>query len=160
MEIRIMQNGRVQIDNARITHRNFTGEGSKFNREGDRNFSLIIDSAENADILVNEGWNVKIRQPREEGDDPFMYLPVKVKFNSRGPNIYLRSGQNDLVQLDEDTVECLDNIDILSVDLDIRPYDWNMNGNSGRTAYLDTMCVTQNIDRFASRFTVAHEESE
>ena len=160
MEIRIMQNGRVQIDNARITHRNFTGEGSKFNREGDKNFSLIIDSAENADILVSEGWNVKIKQPREEGDDPFMYLPVKVKFNSRGPNVYLRSGQNDLVQLDEDMVKCLDDIDILSVDLDIRPYDWNMGGNSGRTAYLDTMCVTQNIDRFASRFTIAHEESE
>ena len=50
----------------------------------------------------------------------------------------------------------LDNIDILSVDLDIRPFDWDVNGKTGRTAYLQSICVTQDVDRFEQRF--AEEE--
>ena len=101
------------------------------------------------------GWNVKIRAPREEGDAPFIYLPIKVKFNDRGPGIYLRSG-NNRVKLSEDTVDMLDDIDILSVDLNIRPYDDEINGKPFRSAYLQSIWVTQEIDRFAARF--AEEE--
>lgn len=142
----------VQIDDCRIIYRNFSGAPSKFNREGDRNFAVIIPDQEAADALINEGWNVKIKPPREEGDDPFMYLPVKVKFNDRGPAVYLVSGDHKR-RLTEDTISILDNVDILSVDLDIRPYDWDVNGKTGRTAYLQSICVTQEVDRFASRFT-------
>ena len=148
MKITYAPKGILQIDNARIIYRNFSGEGSKYNREGDKNFSIIIDDQEIADKLIAEGWNVKIRDPREEGDIPFMHLPVKIKFNDRGPNVYLQSG-NNRVKLYEDTISCLDNVDILNVDLDIRPYDWEVNGKIGRTAYLHSMCVTQEIDRFA-----------
>ena len=141
----------VQIDDARIIYRNFSGEGSKYNREGDRNFSVLIEDQEIADALIEAGWNVKIKLPREEGDTPFMHLPVKVKFNDRGPAVYLKSGAR-LVRLEEDGIECLDNIDILSVDLDIRPYDWEVNGKTGRTAYLQSIHVIQDVDRFAARY--------
>ena len=140
----------LQIDNARLIYRNFAGAGSKFNREGDRNFAIIIEDQETANKLAELGWNVKIKPPRDADDEPFMFLPVKVKFNDRGPNVYLNSG-NNRVTLDEDSVECLDDVDILNVDLDIRPYDWEVNGKSGRTAYLQSICVTQEVDRFAAR---------
>ena len=149
MKVTFAPRGILQIDDARIIYRNFSGEGSKFNREGDRNFSLIIPEQELADKLVAQGWNVKIREPREEGDDPFIHLPVKVKFNDRGPNVYLQSGGRR-VKLDEESISCLDNVDIVNVDMDIRPYDWEVNGKTGRTAYLHSMCVTQEVDRFAS----------
>lgn len=139
----------LQIDDTRIVYRNFTGVGSKFNREGDRNFAVVIPDQEVADALLDKGWNVKIKPPRDEDEDPFMYLPVKVRFNDRGPNVYLKSGSN-LVKLDEESISCLDDIDILGVDLDIRPYDWEVNGKTGRTAYLQSMKVTQNLDRFAA----------
>ena len=140
----------LQIDNARLIYRNFAGAGSKFNREGDRNFAIIIEDQETANKLAELGWNVKIKPPRDADDEPFMFLPVKVKFNDRGPNVYLISGDNR-VTLDEESVECLDDVDILNVDLDIRPYDWEVNGKSGRTAYLQSICVTQEVDRFAAR---------
>ena len=149
MKVTFAPRGILQIDDARIIYRNFSGEGSKFNREGDRNFSLIIPDQELADKLVAQGWNVKIREPREEGDEPFIHLPVKVKFNDRGPNVYLQSGGRR-VKLDEESISCLDNVDIVNVDMDIRPYDWEVNGKTGRTAYLHSMCVTQEVDRFAS----------
>ena len=151
MHITFAPNNILQIDDARIIFRNFSGAPSKFNREGDRNFAVIIPEQEIADALIAEGWNVKIKPPREDGDTPFMYLPVKIKFNDRGPRVYLKSGRN-IIRLDEESVSCLDNVDIISVDLDIRPYDWNVNGMEGRTAYLQSIQVTQEVDRFYDQY--------
>ena len=149
MHITFAPRGILQIDDAHIIYRNFSGVGGKFNREGDRNFAIVIPDQEAADALIKEEWNVKIKPPREDGDSPFMYLPVKVKFNERGPACYLVTGSR-MNKLDEDSVSCLDDIDILSVDLDVRPYDWIVNGKEGRTAYLQSIKVTQQIDRFAA----------
>lgn len=159
MKINFAARGVVQIDDARIIYRNFAGAPSKFNREGDRNFAVVIEDQDIAEALTEKGWNVKIKPPREEGDEPFMFLPVKVKFNDRGPKVYLQNslrGRNR-VTLDEDTVGILDNVDIINVDLDIRPYDWDVQGKTGRTAYLQSICVTQEVDRFLDRY--AEQES-
>ncbi len=150
MNVTFAPRGILQIDDARIIYRNFSGVGSKFNREGDRNFAVYIPDEDIANELKERGWNVKIKPPREDGDDPFMFLPVKIKFNDRGPSVYLVTG-NKKTPLNENTVSCLDDIDILSVDLDIRPYDWEVNDKTGRTAYLQSIWVTQEVDRFASR---------
>ena len=149
MHITFAPRGILQIDDARIIYRNFSGVGGKFNREGDRNFAVVIPDQEAADALIKEGWNVKIKPPREDGDSPFMYLPIKVKFNERGPACYLVTGTR-MNRLDEHTVSCLDDVDISRVDMDVRPYDWNVNGKDGRTAYLQSIKVTQQIDRFAA----------
>lgn len=152
MEITYAPRDILQIDNARIVYRNFRGEGSKFNREGDRNFAVIIEDQQIADELAAKGWNVKIKPPRDEDDTPFMFLPVKIKFTDRGPTVYLKSGDADPVKLDEESIDCLDDIDILNVDVDIRPYNWEVNGKTGRTAYLQSIFVTQEVDRFAQRY--------
>ena len=159
MKINFAARGIVQIDDARIIYRNFAGAPSKFNREGDRNFAVVIEDQDIAEALTEKGWNVKIKPPREEGDEPFMFLPVKVKFNDRGPKVYLQNslGGRNRVTLDEDTVGILDNVDITNVDLDIRPYDWDVQGKTGRTAYLQSICVTQEVDRFLDRY--AEQES-
>ena len=141
----------LEIEDARIIYRNFAGVGSKYNREGDRNFAVIIPNEEIKEQLVEEGWNVKIKPPRDEDDSPFMFLPVKIKFNNRGPAAYVRSGDS-VTRLNKDTIDMLDEIDIQSVDLDIRAYDWEVNDKSGRSAYLQAINVTQNIDRFGARY--------
>ena len=143
--------GILQIEDARIIFRNFSGEGSKYNREGDRKFAVIIPDEEIKDQLVENGWNVKIKPPRDEDDSPFMYLPVKIRFNHRGPGIYLVSGDK-VTRLNEETIGMLDEVDIKSVDMDLRPYDWEVNGKTGRSAYLQSLNVIQNIDRFAARY--------
>ena len=155
MNVTFEKRGVLMIDDARIVYRNFSGTGSRYNREGDRNFAVVIPDQEIADALIKNGWNVKIKPPREEGDSPFMYMPVKVKFNDRGPNVYLVTGKR-MNRLDEESVSCLDDVDIQSVDMDIRPYDWEVNGRSGRSAYLQSIKVTQRIDRFAAE----NEEEE
>lgn len=158
MRLTTAPNGILQIDDARITFKNFSGAPSQYNRKGDRNFAVIIDDEALADELINDknaygvGWNVKVKPPRDADEDPFIYLGVKVKFNDFGPNVYLKSG-NNMVRLDAETIGCLDSIAIASVDLDIRPYDSEVNGKPYRSAYLQGMCVTQRIDdRFADRY--------
>ena len=151
MQIRY-RNGILEIEDARIIYRNFEGVASKFNREGDRNFAVIIPNDEIKDQLIEAGWTVKIKPPRDEDDTPFMFMPVKIKFNNRGPAAYLRSGDT-VTRLNEDTIGMLDEIDIQSVDMDLRPYDWEVNDKTGRTAYLQAINVIQNIDRFGDMYS-------
>jgi hypothetical protein len=154
------ENRIVQINDAqRLVYRNFSGAGDRFSREGDRDFCVVIPDAEIADALMADkssdgvGWNVKIKPAREDGGDPFMFLKVKVKFGVRPPAVYLKTGDN-MVRLDEDTIGCLDDMDIASVDMDIRPYDDIVSGRPFRAAYLQSMCVTQDFsrDRFAAEY--------
>lgn len=150
MQIRF-RNDILEIEDARIIYRNFEGIQTKFNREGDRNFAVIIPNEEIKDQLVDNGWNVKIKPPRDEDDSPFMFLPIKIKFNSRGPSAYVKSGET-VTRLNEETIGMLDEIDILSVDLDVRPYDWEVNDKTGRTAYLQAINIIQNTDRFGEAY--------
>lgn len=156
MKVTFAPKGILQIDGARIIFRNFKGKPSKYNDEGDRNFALVIPDAETAQQLLDAGWNVKVKPPREDGEEPLRFLAVKVKFNGHGPAIYLQTG-NSRNKLDEETVGMLDDIDIQSVDLDIRPYHWEAHGESGISAYLQSMLVTQRVDRFAERFAAEKE---
>lgn len=153
MKLTIGPKDLLMIDDARICFRNFSGEPSKFNREGERDFSVVIPSEEIKDMLLanksrdGASWNVKIKAPREEGEAPFMYLKVKVRFNDYGPKVYLVAGDRQH-RLDEEDVGILDKIEIDSVDLDIRPHDNFTQGNYFRTAYLQSIRVHQRLDRF------------
>lgn len=152
----------LSLNNSRIIFRNFSGVESKYNRAGDKNFAVLIEDEEVADQLIADGWNVKKRPPREEGDTPYMYLPVKVKFGTNprlNPNIYLKTNGR-MVKLDEESCSCIDNISILNVDMDIRPYDNVVNGKEYRSAYLQGMCVTQRLDRFAEEYAAQNAETD
>ena len=149
MNINIGPRGTLEIDNARIIFRNLEGRGGLYNREGDRNFALVVPDEEARDALIEQGYNVKTKAPRDEDEEPLMYLTIKVKPNGRGPRIYLVSGRSKR-ELPEESWGLIDQISISNVSLDIHAYDWNVNGKVGRSAYLAAMEVTQNIDRFAA----------
>lgn len=174
MHISFCPRGVLQVDDARITFKNFEGRGDKYNREGDRNFVLVLDPNDLTAETINgtrlagdaviealqaEGWNITIKPPKEGYDEPFNYLKVKIKFNDRGPKVYVKSGRA-VNELTESTVGMLDQMDIAGIDMDIRPYDWEMSdGKSGRTAYLQSIHVIQALDRFAARYSDRDNEA-
>jgi hypothetical protein len=141
----------LMIENATIMFRNFSGEQTKFNSAGDRNFCVMIDDARQAQQLAADGWNVKILKPREEGDEPKHYINVKVCFDNFPPKIILISGRTKTA-LDDESVELLDQAEIQNIDLTIRPYTWDVNGNTGIKAYLKDMYVTIRQDLLAAKY--------
>lgn len=151
MDVIYFKDGTIRINGAKLTHKNFEGRKTDYNTKGKRNFSIIIPSEELAEDLTRQGWKVKVNPPKEDGDKPFMYMPVNLFFNDFGPDVFLESGDN-VHQLYEDAIHRLDKMNILDVDLHIRPNNWEINGKTGRTAYVNSMWVRQNVSIFASRY--------
>lgn len=153
MSVEIIQDERgtdiIQVDDGIIAWPNFAGEEKTYNEKGKRNFIWRFNDPELAERLINDGWNVKIKPPREEGGEPSMQLAVKVNLEGwNPPNIYLVSG-NNVRKLDAESVAILDDIVMVKADFDIRAYDYNTPRGSGRAAYLHAARIVQRVDRFA-----------
>lgn len=131
----------IVIEGARIKFKNFAGEARQYNPAGQRNFVLCLPD-DLAQQLQAEGWNVKWKPARHPEDPDEAQLVVKVKFKEPGdergqdPIAYLIQGRRKLA-LDGRTVGILDRLAPLNIDLIVRPYVWDINGNVGITAYLD-----------------------
>ena len=151
-KVSIDSNGKLLIEDGRMLYHNFAGKETDFNREGDRNFNPIIDDEETALAMQNDGWNVKFRAPRDPQDAGIYHIKVNVNYkNGRGPRIYQHTS-NGVVELTEMTVGQLDQAEIISCDMLINPYHWERNGQSGISAYLDTLHVVLREDPFAHKY--------
>lgn len=150
----------LAVENARMIFRNFRGEASTFNAAGNRNFCLLVPK-DQALALQEEGWKVKwprVNNQDDDGRDP--YIPVTVRFFSHGdeqdgrdPKIFVRNSVNDqFVKYTEKMVGNLDNAEIETVDVVIRPREWEMNGKTGVKAYLKSMWVTLLQDEFYGKY--------
>ena len=141
----------VLMEDVRIVFRNFAGLEGQYNREGDRNFSVILPD-DVAEAMAQDGWNVKYLKARDEEETPTPYLQVAVNFKGpRPPRVVMVTSRNR-TNLGEEECELLDWADISQVDLIVRPYNWSVNGKSGVKAYLKSIYVTINEDELELKY--------
>ena len=148
----MVNNNKILFEDADIIFRNFKGEEGQYNREGDRNFAVLINDPKVVEALLDDGWNVKFLKPQDDDGEEQAYLQVSVNFKGRPPMIYMISSKGK-EQLSEDIVELLDYVDIRTVDMILNPYPWNVNGRSGVKAYLEKLFVTIEEDALDQKYS-------
>ena len=141
----------VVIEDAKLIWKNFSGEESRFNRAGNRNFTVIINNEEFAEEMRRAGWNVKKKDPRDEGDDPYWTLNCAVSYKVRPPKIVMYARRSK-TELSEDTVGSLDYAEIVTADLVLNGSQWEVNGDTGVKAYVDELHVTIEQSAFADKY--------
>jgi len=144
----------VLMEGVRLIFRNFTGKEGQYNREGDRNFGVILPD-DVAEAMLADGWNVKYLKPREDEEDevaPTPWLPVKVGYGKGRPPKIMLVTERGRTALDEETVDTLDWADITNVDLIVRPYNYEVSGRTGISAYVQSMYVTIEEDELERKY--------
>lgn len=143
----------IYFENAEITFKNFSGRPTKYQRqEGFRTFSVLIDDPDMAQKLSEDGWNVRILRPRNEGDAPRHCIDVSINFNFwKTPEIYMICDGHK-TRLDEEDLAILDSADIITCDIVLRPRIWDDNGQQRIKAYLQEMYATIQQSRFAAKY--------
>lgn len=139
-----MVNENVKLDDVFIGRggwRNFSGTVNENNRSGQKKFSVFLPE-ELANTLKDIGWNVKRKPPYQEGGDELIFLDVFVDYDHYPPCIRLKSYDGESQLLSNDTVGLLDSVDIARADLEIRPYNWEVNGKTGCKAMVHELTVT------------------
>lgn len=140
------------VEDAPIIFRNFAGKEGQYNREGDRNFAVVLPR-DLAEGMEKDGWNVRYLAAREEGDEDTPYISIAVNFKNRPPRVVLLTSTTR-TQLDEGSVEVLDWADIQTADLIARGYDWIVNGKTGTKAYLQSLFVTIEEDLLERKYSI------
>lgn len=147
----------IAFDNTRfIFTTNFSGDPAR-DKFGDsrRKVNIIIPSVEQAKDMTKMGLNVKATKPGPHDDPnnftPEYYIQVQTKYRKRDntpvkypPNVYLVTGNNPAVLLNEETVGCLDQIRVKNVNCIANPR-LNDDGN-GYSLFVRTLYVEQDMD--------------
>lgn len=136
--------------------KNFSGKPGQYNPAGRMTFCIRLDR-ETADVMVEDGWNVKQLDPREEGDEPTLYIQARVRFDNVPPAVYMLTGKhNKKTRLTEDTISLLDSMEIEWADIVLSPYAWEMKTkdgvSNGITAYVKTAYFKVVEDDFADKY--------
>lgn len=146
----------VTLNNVRPIFKNFAGNTSQYNKDGSRDFSIALDE-DVATAMAADGYNVKWPKPKAEIDPeedrrtPYLQITVSNKHDaeliSPSIRIFIIDGENE-TRLDNSNMDLLDNVDIDYVDIQLNPYHWEVQGNSGIKPYLKTMRAYLRSDDF------------
>lgn len=149
----------IVVENANIIFRHFSGKEDDMHREGERDFTIIIDDPEQAAALLADGWNLKEKESSREPGSVYWTLKVAVRFDNVPPMVQLFSGKSR-VKLDEGSIGILDQIEFETVDVIITPYHWVMGNKDGIKAYLKSMYVKQKLDPLEEKWNDRYLEEE
>ena len=148
----------------RGTFRNFSGAVSEFNKAGVRKFSILLPD-EVAQEMEEIGWYIRHRPSRNEEDGTMNILDIEASYDTKDgrfqpPIVKVISWDGAETLLKEETIGVLDHMDIEDATVEIRPYNWEVNGKSGCKAYLQQMDVYARKPRRALNASMRRNEDD
>ena len=149
----ILSNGNAVMEDVQIIQSwsNFSGRPDTFNPNGGERYCVIeFQDDEFANELLSRNWNVRKRDPREEGD-PYTYtIQAKIKYGGKRPPRIFKVTSKNTTLLDEYTVSTLDLDEIEFVDVELRA--WEYEPGKPCAMYVRTMYVNIAEDIFAAKY--------
>ena len=127
----------VILEDVSIQYRNFSGNNDRFH-PGKQGFSVFLPD-EVSNELESIGWHVKHKQSRY--GDQINQMDISFSYDHFAPLIKLHAADGTETILNRDTVSLLDNVDIQRADVEIRPYNWDVNGKQGTSAKVHELNV-------------------
>lgn len=143
------KNYMLDINDARIINKNFSGIEKQYNPAGTRTFCVILDNATEAQSLSDQGWNIRILKPTDEFPDGGYMLPVEARFGDYPPVIWVRKGDGAPMQLEEDAVGELDRMWIKSASMRVSGSEW---APGKIKAYLRELYANLEVNTMAEAF--------
>lgn len=148
--------GNLRVENAVIIFKNFGGQATQFNPTGGkRTFSVCLPK-EWADILKEDGWNVRERQ-LDEGEVIY-FTEIVVNENSKfPPRLYMKTeynGEKRLTLLTPDQYFRLDQDMIMDIDLEIHPFEHGRGAVGAKKGYLKSLWASlQPVNDFGGKYS-------
>lgn len=149
----------VDVEDAEIwmRTRNLRGEANKF---GSRtmNFDIWLDDCPEVDDMIRDGWGVKEYVPKSDEYEPRKHINIVCSFRDKDGNALRRQPKIIMItngkqtELNEETCNMFDDVEIVHADLTFRPYNWDVNGKQGVKAYLDTIYFEIEEGGFAAKY--------
>ena len=161
MRFVVNERGKEQlvIDDAVLRFHNFAGAQTEYNARGNRNIDVVLPDKDMAVAMGEKGWNVKIRKPRNEDEDPYYTLNVKINMESRWPPKIFQVNRSQQVQYDAEMVDGLDDVNMQDIGIVINGSEWeNDRFGHGIKAYLDQMYFRVKPGVFGHKYDVVEEE--
>ena len=135
----------LTLENVRISFPNFGGKVTDKNKNGSREYNVLLDPEVGFE-LAQQGWNVK-KLPTEEEPNNCPYLPITL---SNGPIVQpwikivlVNNGHGIIVQPDDaEQLALMDGVTTAArANVILSPYHWTVNGNSGIKAYTNKLYI-------------------
>lgn len=141
--------------NVKLYSHDFSGDRSKFKTR-----SICLDIPEEVkDRLLEDGWDLRISEPKDDRYEPKCFLPITIRFNEYGPEI-MKTGPNTPVKYDQDTVGVLDRTSMTDIELVINPFHNPNNPDARPKAYLSEMRFKLNMSPLDYEFNDDEDEDD
>ena len=151
------------IEDAKVIFPNFSGREGRYNREGNRCFSVIVPDANLALQLKDDGWNIKERIVNGEETGEYYINGVNINYDYYIKPVITYISNGNEIELTQEMMDAgiaaqLDGRGAERFDISIRPRTWERSdGSVGVKGYVDEMRIVAKKSLFSDRTFGAEE---
>lgn len=149
----------TNVEGRDIIFRNFAGRPTRYVPDGGkREFTVIFDDQNLAQMMLADGWNVRFR-PTDDPDIPGRpSLSVKVNFKTSNPPIIEQVSSRGCTRLDEESVAALDFDEIVTAKMRIRGWEYEPGKLSAYLVRMEAEIADEYADSYGNSYNAVDND--